>query len=199
MMRNLVIEIELAEPAVCKMQLDFLAQPAFRAETVAIAHEQHPHHQLGIDRRATSVAIEVCQLLAQVSQHFRYDRIDPAQQMIWRNAIFEVEQIKKLSLIVRLPTHHDPPPPLNESNSSRESCPPTNHEPFFDSIGHSRHRAYAECPMRSVTPLKARRTPIPAPTPQRPVHNDASICTACVGMGCLYWLGPTPFRYPLPS
>jgi hypothetical protein len=32
--------------------------------------------------------------------------------MIWRNAIFEVEQVKKLPLVTRLPTHHDPPPPL---------------------------------------------------------------------------------------
>jgi hypothetical protein len=57
--------------------------------------------------------------------------------MIRRNAIFEVEQIKKLSLIARLPTHHDPPPPLNES-TSRESCRVPNHESFFDSIGHKR-------------------------------------------------------------
>src|SRR4029453_6189416 len=51
------------------------------------------------------------------------------------NAIFEVEQVKKLPLVTRLSTHHDPSPPLNESKSSRESCRAPNHEPFFDNIG----------------------------------------------------------------
>src|SRR5476651_731223 len=49
--------------------------------------------------------------------------------MAWGDAIFEVEQIEKLPLIAFLLTHHDPPPPLNES-SSRESCRAENHEPF---------------------------------------------------------------------
>jgi hypothetical protein len=50
------------------------------------------------------------------------------------NPIFEVEQVKKLPLVTRLSTHHDPSPPLNEPNSSRESCRAPNHEPFFDNI-----------------------------------------------------------------
>jgi hypothetical protein len=57
----------------------------------------------------------------------------------------EVEQIEKLALIARLPTHHDPPPPLNES-SETESCHADHYEPFFDSIGQKRtlHRVLAE-------------------------------------------------------
>ena len=34
---------------------------------------------------------ERCQLLAQLSQHLHYNRIDPAQEMARRNAPFEVE------------------------------------------------------------------------------------------------------------
>jgi hypothetical protein len=41
------------------------------------------------------------------------------QQIIWWNEIFEVEQIN-LSLVARLPTHHDPPP--RETNKAAESC-----------------------------------------------------------------------------
>jgi hypothetical protein len=32
-----------------------------------------------------------------------------------RNALLEVEEIQKLALIDRLPTHHDPTPPLKPS------------------------------------------------------------------------------------
>src|SRR5258707_12942289 len=74
------------------------------------------YHELRVDRRSTDVAIERCQLLAQVSQHLHYDRIDPAQEMARRNAPFEVEQIEQLALIARLPTHHGKPPPLNVSS-----------------------------------------------------------------------------------
>jgi hypothetical protein len=50
MMRNLVLEIELAEPAVSEVQRHFLAQSALMTNTVAVTHQQHPDHQLGIDR-----------------------------------------------------------------------------------------------------------------------------------------------------
>jgi len=40
----------------------------------------------------------------------RHHRIDAAQEMVRRNATFEVEKIEKLALIDLLPTHHDPPP-----------------------------------------------------------------------------------------
>jgi hypothetical protein len=53
---------------------------------------------------------------------------------------WNVEQIEKLALIARLPTHHDSPPPLNESDK-RESCRAGNHEPFFDSIDRKRTSA----------------------------------------------------------
>jgi hypothetical protein len=88
--------------------------------------------RLRIDRRSADVAIERCQPLAQVSQHLHYDRIDPAQQMVRRNAPFKVEQIEQLALIARLPTHHGKPPPQN--TSSEESLFAENHEHFFNSI-----------------------------------------------------------------
>src|SRR6266436_6872175 len=91
-------------------------QPPLEADAVAVAHDQHSDHELRVDRRSTDVAIERCQLLAQVSQHLHYDRIDPAQEMARRNAPFEVEQIEQLALIARLPTHHGKPPPLNVSS-----------------------------------------------------------------------------------
>src|SRR6266481_8514132 len=99
-----------------RRQLNLLAQPPLEADAVAVANDQHPDQELRIDRRSTDVAIERCQLLAQVSQHLHYNRIDPAQEMARRNAPFEVEQIEQLALIARLPTHHGKPPPLNVSS-----------------------------------------------------------------------------------
>src|SRR5260370_3434115 len=136
MIGNLVIEIEPAEPPISQVQLNLLAQPPLEADAVAVANDQHPDQELRIDRRSTDVAIERCQLLAQVSQHLHYNRIDPAQEMARRNAPFEVEQIEQLALIARLPTHHGKPPPL--MSQATESLFAENHEHFFNSIGHNR-------------------------------------------------------------
>src|SRR6266513_4437346 len=50
MVRNLVVEIELAEPAVSKVQRAFLTQPALMTNAIAITKQEHTDHQLGIDR-----------------------------------------------------------------------------------------------------------------------------------------------------
>lgn len=57
MMWDLVIEIELAEPAKGKVQFDLLDEPALRADAVTVADDEHPHHELGIDRRPTNLAV----------------------------------------------------------------------------------------------------------------------------------------------
>jgi hypothetical protein len=62
--RHFVIKTEAAKPAISKMQLDFLAQPSLKADTVAVAHDQHPDHQLGVNRRPANVAVKGRQLLA---------------------------------------------------------------------------------------------------------------------------------------
>jgi hypothetical protein len=57
--------------------------------------------------------------------------------MAFRDALLEVEEIEQLALIDRLPTHHDPPPPLKASTKrNHDSSIITND--FFNSIGHFR-------------------------------------------------------------
>ena len=107
-----VVQIEAAEPAVSKMQLDLLAQSPLEADAVAVADQQHPEHEFGIDRRTADFAIEGRQLLAQIGQHPRHNRIHPTQQMAFRNALFEVEQVEQLALIARLLPHHRESPSL---------------------------------------------------------------------------------------
>src|ERR1700732_4497793 len=47
---HLVVKIAPAEPAIGEVQLDLLAQPPLKANAVAVANDQHPDHQLGVDR-----------------------------------------------------------------------------------------------------------------------------------------------------
>src|SRR5262249_12113250 len=112
--RHLVIEIEPAEPPICEMQREFLAQLPLEANAVAITYKQHPDHKLGVNRRSADLAVERLQLLAQVSRRPRYDRVDPAQQMARRNALFEIKQIEQLALLAGLPAHHGPSPSLRD-------------------------------------------------------------------------------------
>ena len=83
---DLVIEIEAAEPAIGKVKLDLLAQPALKTDAVAVADDQHPDHELGVDRRPADLAIEGFQPLAKISQYPRHRRIDAAQEMACRDA-----------------------------------------------------------------------------------------------------------------
>ena len=124
-----VIEVEPAEPSIGQVQLDFLAQPPLKADAIAVAHDQHPDHQLGINRWPADLAVEWRELLAKFAQYPRHHRIDPAQQVARWNAPFEVEQVKQLTLIARLTTHHGKPPPPNPS-SRRNHCSPKTTSPI---------------------------------------------------------------------
>ena len=86
-----VVELEAAKPPVRKMKFDLLAQPPLGANAVAITDDQHPDYQLGINRRPANLAVEGRQLVAKLSQYPCHHRIDPPQQMVCRDAPFEVE------------------------------------------------------------------------------------------------------------
>ena len=78
MIGNLVIELEAAEPTITEMKFDLLAQLPFKADAIAVADNEHPDHQLRIDRGPPDVAVERRQLLAKIDQHPRDDWIEPA-------------------------------------------------------------------------------------------------------------------------
>src|SRR6266700_4573216 len=109
MIGNLVIELEAAEPTITEMKFDLLAQLPFKADAIAVADNEHPDHQLRIDRGPPDVAVDRRQLLAKIDQHPRDDWIEPALEMIRWNLFFEVEKVEQLALIDRLATHHDRP------------------------------------------------------------------------------------------
>ena len=121
--RHLVVEIEAAEPPIRKMKLDLLAQLALEADAIAVADDEHPQHELGIDRRAADLAVERLQLLPNIGQHARHHRIDAAEEMTRRDALFQIKKVKQLALIARLPSHHGKPPSLKGSPRRNHGSP----------------------------------------------------------------------------
>src|SRR6516165_3657534 len=91
MIGNIVLEIEPAKPAIAKVQFDFLAQLAFRTDPIAVTDNEHPQHEFGINRRSANFAVEGLQFVANIGQYSAHERIDPTQEMVRRNALFEVE------------------------------------------------------------------------------------------------------------
>ena len=78
-----------------------------QSEYRKVADEEHPDHQLRVNRRPADLAVERFQLLPKLSQYPGYGWIDAAKKMMLRNTPLEVEEVEQLALIDRLPTHHD--------------------------------------------------------------------------------------------
>src|SRR5271156_3986938 len=57
MIGDVAVEPQSTEPAIGQIEVDLLAQPPLRAYAEAVADDQHAHRQLGIDRRATRLAV----------------------------------------------------------------------------------------------------------------------------------------------
>src|SRR6185369_11524066 len=106
---------------------------AFRADAVAVANDEHPDHQLGINRRPADVAVMGLEFLVQVAESHRHEHIHSPQQVVLGDAIFEPELVEQTPLITPLPTHHRPPP-LPMINQPPESRFAASLKPFFDTI-----------------------------------------------------------------
>src|SRR5471032_2027859 len=89
--RHLVIKTKTAEPSISEVQRNLLAQSPLEADAIAVANNQHPKHEFRINRGPTNVAVEGREVIAQISQNLRHDRIDTAQQVARRNASLKIE------------------------------------------------------------------------------------------------------------
>lgn len=56
--KHITVQPQAAEPAVGQIAVDLLAQPPLRPSAKPVADDEHPHHQLRIDRRATHGPLE---------------------------------------------------------------------------------------------------------------------------------------------
>ena len=108
MVGHIAVQPEPAEPAVRQVEVNLLAQPPLGADAEAVADDQHPDHQLGIDRGPPDRAVERRQLPPQLTE--LHEPVDRAQQMIGRNMPFERELIEQRSLFDLPMPHHDSVP-----------------------------------------------------------------------------------------
>ena len=121
-----------------RLQVDLLAQPPLGADAEAIADDQHPDHQLGINRWP---AHRRCRRPASLSRSSNNLRARQTCRLIRRNRwspgmrLSSVEHGKTTAaLFAGLPmSHHGKPPPLaaSQQTESANSCAET-HEPFFN-------------------------------------------------------------------
>jgi hypothetical protein len=109
MVRDRVRQVEPTEPPVGEVEMDLLAQPPLRADAEAVAHEQHPDHQLRIDRRPAGRTVERRQTLADVTK--LDEPVDRPQQVILGDVPFERELVEQRTLRHLPRSHHRLRPP----------------------------------------------------------------------------------------
>src|SRR5262249_3583426 len=114
--RHVAVQTKTAEPAIGQVQVDFLAQPPFRANAKAVAHDQHADQQLGINRRPprfTVVGRQVC------PNAIEFDKaVDRPQQMRLGYVTFERELVEQSVLLDFPIPHHRLPPSRRDFSKS---------------------------------------------------------------------------------
>ncbi len=104
MVLHLAFQAEPAEPPIGLVQMNLFAQPPLRADAMAVAHDRHSDHKLGIDRRTAHRAV----IRRQVRAHLAgiHEAVDRARQVIARNVILEAELVEQSSLVDPTLAHH---------------------------------------------------------------------------------------------
>ena len=88
--------------------MNLLAQPPLRADAEAVADDQHPDHQLRINRRPTRLAVKWRQL---APHPVEFDKpVDRPQQMLRRHMTFERKLVEQRVLMDLPFPHHRLPP-----------------------------------------------------------------------------------------
>ena len=150
------LQPETAEPPVGEVQVHLLAQPPLRADAEAIAYQQHPDDQFGIDRGPARLAVEGPQLLAQTRQV--YEPIDRTKQVIRWHVSLKAEAIEQRLLHHRPLAHHQP---VSPSQEIAESGP--HHifkSDFFNTIGRNQNDGFADQDVESCRSLSFHRTDV---------------------------------------
>ena len=114
--------------------MHLIAQPPLGPDAHAIADDEHPDHQLRIDRRAARLAVERLQLLANAGQVD--EPVDRAQQMVRQHVPLQAEAVEqRLCATVRSPLIG---PSSLTSRRLNQTIDTTARRPFFNTIGRER-------------------------------------------------------------
>jgi hypothetical protein len=115
--------------------VNLLAQPTFGTNAVAIAHQQHPDEQFGINRRPTGRAVKWRQVAPNVGQIDK--AVDRPQQVGGWNVPLKRELIEQRRLIDLPLTHHRFKSPAHTDGMNQRSRSASTAE-FFNTIGAKR-------------------------------------------------------------
>ena len=96
MIRDPVLNPEPAIPAVGEVHLDLAADHALRPDGEHVADDEHPHHQLGIDRWPAGVRVIGRQLLVNPAEVEH--GVDLAHEVVRRHHVVEIELVEELAL-----------------------------------------------------------------------------------------------------
>ena len=103
MVRHLAVQTQPTEPAIGEVEVHLLAQPPLGPDAHAVAHDQHPHHQLRIDRGPADGAVEGLKLGPDALEV--EEAVDASQQVIGRDVIIEPELVEQLCCLDLQPHH----------------------------------------------------------------------------------------------
>jgi len=101
---NSIFQAEPAEPAIGEVQVDLFAQPTLRANSKAVAHDQHPDQQRRINGWSAGMAVVRGEVLVQFAQVEK--PINPAEHVARRDVVLEVEGVEERRLSGVLTSHH---------------------------------------------------------------------------------------------
>src|SRR5471030_2676643 len=104
MIRDGVLDAEFAKPAIGKVHLHLATDQPLRTDCKDITYDQHPDHQLRIDRRATHGRIMRCKFAAKPGQI--ESGIDLPHQMIFRNCVAKLKLVEQLTLVTLQTAYH---------------------------------------------------------------------------------------------
>ena len=104
MVGHAAVQAKAADPTIGEVQVDLFAQPPLGADAAAVADQQHPDHQLGIDRRPADGTVEGLKLPADVAQ--LDEAVDGAQQVVGGNVLLEAEAVEQRFLPDLPLAHH---------------------------------------------------------------------------------------------
>ena len=123
MIRDSILDTELAEPAIGEVHLHFTTDQSLRADRKDIPHDQHPDHQFRIDRRATHRRIMRCKFAAKPGQI--ESSVDLPHQMIFGNRVAKMKLVEQLTLVTLQTAHHGSTSPrirVNTTESRFAAC-----------------------------------------------------------------------------
>src|SRR5712664_4417098 len=135
MIRDSILDTQLAEPTIGEVHLHFTADQPLRADRKHISHDQHPDHQLWIDGRATHRRIMRCKFAAKPGQI--ESSIDLPYQMIFRNRVAKTKLVEQLTLVTLQTAHHGSTSPRFASAERNHGSRPISTD-FCNKIGTKR-------------------------------------------------------------